>query len=152
MGCPCCGLHDVDGVHRLRHLGCLSRQPLRTQELPLAVLLAGLVGRLASQLVWFQAKFLARLASFLTGGFDSALSGRFPDDVLLLPWRVLQSVLGKHHAFDLFQGAMENFERAEGLSEDDNDDPILRWNSCLRTIRKRKLVARPEDNYVPYGD
>lgn len=58
----------------------------------------------------------------------------------------------KHHAFDLFQEAMENFEKAESLSKDDNDDAILRWNSCLRTIRKRKLVARPEENYVPYGD
>ena len=58
----------------------------------------------------------------------------------------------KHHAFDMFQEAMENFEQAENLSKDDNDDAILRWNSCLRTIRKRKLVARPEDNYVPYGD
>ena len=58
----------------------------------------------------------------------------------------------KHHAFDLFQEAMENFEEAENLSKDDNDDAVLRWNSCLRTIRKRKLAARPEDNYVPYGD
>jgi len=58
----------------------------------------------------------------------------------------------KHHAYDHFREAMENYERAESLSSDDNDDAVLRYNSCVRTIRKRKLVARPEDNYVPYGD
>ena len=58
----------------------------------------------------------------------------------------------KHHAYDLFREAMEHYERAESLSSDDNDDAVLRFNSCVRTIAKRKLVARPADNYVPYGD
>ena len=58
----------------------------------------------------------------------------------------------KYNAYDLFREAMENFGKAESLSSDDNDDGVLRWNSCLRTIQKRKLVLRPEDNYVPYGD
>ena len=58
----------------------------------------------------------------------------------------------KFNAYDLFREAMENYEKADDLSSDANDDGILRWNSCLRTIRKRKLVPRPEDNYVPYGD
>ena len=55
-------------------------------------------------------------------------------------------------AYDRFRMAMEHFERAEALSSDDNDDAILRWNSCARIIAKRKLQPRPEDNYVPYGD
>jgi len=55
-------------------------------------------------------------------------------------------------AYDLFREAMEQFEKAESLSSDDNDDAVLRWNSCARTIKKRNLESRPEDNYVPYGD
>ena len=58
----------------------------------------------------------------------------------------------KHAAYDLFRNAMEHFEKAESLSADDNDDAILRWNACLRTIRKRKLEANPQQDFVPYGD
>lgn len=58
----------------------------------------------------------------------------------------------KHTAYDLFREAMEHFEKAEALSAADNDDAILRWNACLRSIRKRKLEERPKEDYVPYGD
>ena len=56
-------------------------------------------------------------------------------------------------AYEWLTQAMQHYEKAEPLSADDNDDAILRWNACARTIDKRKLQARPEDNYVqPYGD
>ena len=55
-------------------------------------------------------------------------------------------------AYDRFRMAMKHFENAEAMSSVDNDDAILRWNSCARIIAKRKLQPRPEDNYVPYGD
>ncbi|MGI9519186.1 MAG: hypothetical protein ACR2NP_19195 [Pirellulaceae bacterium] len=56
-------------------------------------------------------------------------------------------------AWEWLTQAMENYEKAEALSADDNDDAILRWNACARTIEKRKLTPRPADNYVqPYGD
>ena len=58
----------------------------------------------------------------------------------------------KFAAYDLFREAMGYFEKAERLSSDNNDDAVLRWNSCVRTIRKRNLEARPDDNYVAYGD
>ena len=47
---------------------------------------------------------------------------------------------------------MNYYDKAEALTDDQNDDAILRWNACARTIKKRGLTARPEDNYVPYGD
>jgi tetratricopeptide (TPR) repeat protein len=58
----------------------------------------------------------------------------------------------KFAAYDLFREAMEHFEKAESLSSDDNDDAVLRWKSCVRTINKRNLESRPDDNYVAYGD
>lgn len=43
---------------------------------------------------------------------------------------------GKSAAFahDLFMEAISFYERAESLRSEDNDDPILRRNSCLRTL------------------
>jgi tetratricopeptide (TPR) repeat protein len=55
-------------------------------------------------------------------------------------------------AYDLFREALEHYGKAEALSSEDNDDAVLRWNACVRTIKKKKLERRPEDNYVPYGD
>ena len=55
-------------------------------------------------------------------------------------------------AYDWFHDAMQYFEKAEEMSDDENDDAILRWNACVRTIRKRDLTPRPDDNYVAYGD
>jgi tetratricopeptide (TPR) repeat protein len=37
-------------------------------------------------------------------------------------------------AHDLFMEAISFYERAESLRPEDNDDPILRRNSCLRTL------------------
>ena len=58
----------------------------------------------------------------------------------------------KYAAYDLFREAMEHFEKAENLSSEDNDDAVLRWNSCVRTIKRRNLESRPDDNHVAYGD
>lgn len=58
----------------------------------------------------------------------------------------------RYAAYDRFRTAMEHFENAERMSSDDNDDAVLRWNSCARILMKHNLQPRPEDNYVPYGD
>jgi hypothetical protein len=58
-----------------------------------------------------------------------------------------------HDAFDWFQDAMRHFDQAERLATDeDNDDPILRWNSCVRLIEKHRLAPRAADTFRPYGD
>lgn len=59
----------------------------------------------------------------------------------------------QHEAYEWFQEAMQCFDRAEKLSTDDhNDDPILRWNSCARLIQKHRLTARADESFRPYGD
>ncbi len=40
---------------------------------------------------------------------------------------------------------MEHFEKAEKIRPSGNDDPILRWNTCVRLIERNKLEARPEE-------
>jgi len=45
-------------------------------------------------------------------------------------------------AFEAFHEAMSHFEAAEKLRPPGNDDAILRYNSCLRTIDEHELTGR----------
>ena len=45
--------------------------------------------------------------------------------------------------------AMEWYERAESLRPAGNDDPILRWNSCVRTIERERLTPPTPDRELP---
>ena len=49
---------------------------------------------------------------------------------------------GGINAYELFEQAMEWFEKAEAIRPSGNDDPILRWNGCARVIKRNNLVAR----------
>ncbi|MGH8047620.1 MAG: hypothetical protein ACREKL_10260 [Chthoniobacterales bacterium] len=52
---------------------------------------------------------------------------------------------GSHHdAYEYFHEAMEWYQKAEALSPADNDDAILRWNTCARIIMGNRLAPRPE--------
>ncbi len=55
-------------------------------------------------------------------------------------------------AYGWFNDAMDHFAKAEALSPAGNNDAILRWNSCARSIQKHKLKPRADDNFVAYGD
>jgi hypothetical protein len=48
-------------------------------------------------------------------------------------------------AYDGFREAMEWFEKAAELRPEGNDDSILRWNSCVRTIQNQNLHPRPPE-------
>ena len=51
-----------------------------------------------------------------------------------------------HLAYDRLVEAMEHFEKAETLRPDDNEDSILRWNTCARFIDARGDVEpEPEE-------
>ncbi len=45
-------------------------------------------------------------------------------------------------AYDSLRDAMDCYERAETLQPADNEDAILRWNSCVRTIQRERLAPR----------
>src|SRR5262249_39832341 len=82
-------------VHRLRHLGGVPGPALLVWPLPVALLLAGAVRRLAARLVRVAAGLVARLADLLAGALDPVDARRLPRDLLLLPRRLLQGVLGR---------------------------------------------------------
>jgi hypothetical protein len=57
---------------------------------------------------------------------------------------------GGFQAYDWFRNAMDLFEKAESIRPPGNDDALLRWNTCARTIMRYKLTARQEDYVQPF--
>jgi hypothetical protein len=52
-------------------------------------------------------------------------------------------------AYDLFSEAMRLYEKAERIKPPGNDEALLRWNTCARTIMSAKLQPRPMDDFPP---
>ncbi len=52
-------------------------------------------------------------------------------------------------AYDWLRKAMGYYERAEALSPDNNDDAILRWNTCARMIDRNEHVEPSEPHRLP---
>jgi hypothetical protein len=48
-------------------------------------------------------------------------------------------------AYDGLRSAMACYERASVLSPADDDEAILRWNACVRTIQAANLRPRPPE-------
>jgi tetratricopeptide (TPR) repeat protein len=50
-------------------------------------------------------------------------------------------------AYEWYLEAMEFYEKADAANKDPrNDDPVLRWNTCARTIMQYDLKERPADD------
>jgi hypothetical protein len=65
--------------------------------------------------------------------------------------RMKQALPGSNFkAYQEFTDAMRSYEKAEALRPPGNDDSILRWNTCARTLmRHHELRPRPEENLEP---
>jgi len=48
-------------------------------------------------------------------------------------------------AYDCIRDAMDHYEKAERIRPEDDDSALLRWNACLRTIRRDQLHPAPVD-------
>lgn len=55
----------------------------------------------------------------------------------------------QHTAYEWLTEAMEYFEKAEAIRPKDNDDAILRWNTCARLIMNHNLQPRQEQYTEP---
>lgn len=53
------------------------------------------------------------------------------------------------YAYHELREAMDAFERAEAIRTPGNDDAILRWNTCARLIRDRRLEPAFDDGSHP---
>ncbi|HEY5088170.1 MAG TPA: hypothetical protein VII66_12500 [Gemmatimonadaceae bacterium] len=53
-------------------------------------------------------------------------------------------------AYDAFRDAMDWYEKAEAIRPSDNDDSILRWNTCARVLsRESHLGPAVKTEYEP---
>jgi hypothetical protein len=52
-------------------------------------------------------------------------------------------------AYHFIADAMECYDKAHGMSPAGNDDATLRWNTCVRLIRRHRLEA-PADEHQEY--
>ncbi|MGH9245044.1 MAG: hypothetical protein ACRD29_12155 [Acidimicrobiales bacterium] len=61
----------------------------------------------------------------------------------------LRRGMARAFAFEAFSEAMEWFEKAAAIRADGDDEALLRWNSCVRTIRRAHLRPRPVEGEQP---
>jgi len=54
----------------------------------------------------------------------------------------------KYIAYDYYREAMSLFEEAEKIQPKDNQDAVLRWNACVRSIQENNLSPSPEDDFA----
>ena len=115
---------------------------------------------------------LTTLLLAITDEFEKAGAGTFNDAKALLPkiegqyerayyegiinerWGNAQLAKGVRTSKSWFSAAMRCYTKAEALSEPDNDDAILRWNSCVRIMDRYDFVQEPmtRDVDAEYGD
>ena len=57
---------------------------------------------------------------------------------------------GNYRAYEELVDAMNWYEKAEAQKPAGNDDAILRWNTCARTLmRHKELRPQPEERLEP---
>jgi hypothetical protein len=57
----------------------------------------------------------------------------------------LRRPMGRAGAYEALREAMTWFERAASIRPEGDDEALLRWNSCVRTIRRNALKPRAEE-------
>lgn len=56
----------------------------------------------------------------------------------------------RFQAYELFREAMDWFEKAEANRPSDNEDALLRWNTCARIIARNNLGPREEEERTEF--
>ncbi len=54
----------------------------------------------------------------------------------------------RYIAYQYYRKAMDFYEKAEKVRPIDNQDVVLRWNACVRTLSEFKLEPSPEEDTV----
>ena len=61
-----------------------------------------------------------------------------------------KGVLGcRTTAYNWLRQAMDWYEQAEAIRPPQNDDAILRWNTCVRMVQKHELTPPAVENFEP---
>ena len=57
---------------------------------------------------------------------------------------MLNESMSRSFTWEYIREAMHWYEKAQPLRPEHNDDAILRWNACLRTVRREQLAPRAD--------
>jgi len=57
---------------------------------------------------------------------------------------MLNASMSRSFAYEHFHEALQWYGKARELRPDNNDDVILRWNACLRTVARERLEPRAD--------
>jgi len=61
---------------------------------------------------------------------------------------LISQPMSRSFAYDFFIEALQCYQQAQQICPEHNDEAILRWNSCIRTIEKEKLKPRLDSEDV----
>jgi hypothetical protein len=64
-------------------------------------------------------------------------------------WAYVRRGMARAFAYDTFREAMDRFEKAAAIRPDGDDEALLRWNACVRAIRRANLQPRAEEPEQP---
>lgn len=80
---------------------------------------------------------------FLEGAYERAYYG----GVIAERWgkALHEAGYAPEDTFELFSSAMSLYEQAQTLAPSDNEDAVLRWNTCVRIIDRCGLHAAAHD-------
>jgi hypothetical protein len=115
---------------------------------------------------------LVTLLLAVTDKFDKELAGALSEAQALLPqikddyqrvyfegiinerWGHAQLSKGAQTSIGWYRAAMRCYAKAEELSEPDNDDAVLRWNTCVRITKRYDFAPETmtHDIHGEYGD
>jgi hypothetical protein len=62
---------------------------------------------------------------------------------------ILSGPMGSSFAYEGLRAAMECYEQASPMAPEDENEAILRWNACVRTIQRAHLRPRPVEVEQP---
>ena len=117
-----------------------------TNQQALVMLLLSLTDQFADE-----PRELARRAHAVLGRLTDDYQRHYYDGII--HERLGHAQLAKHAmhsvamAHESLRRAMRAFEQAESLRKSGNDDAILRWNTCARTLDR---LNAPDDSEAPY--
>ena len=145
-------------LHRLRDVGGVPGQPLHVRPVPLAVLFAGAVRRLAAQLVRAEAGWWPAWLPFSPALLILPIPGSVPLHLLLLPRRLLQGVLGRSAVLRRRRAAQElpaaSTRFRSSCRTSTATSSTSRCSSSFVLVVRRvegALVHRPGDGHASFG-
>lgn len=59
---------------------------------------------------------------------------------------MLLESMSRSFAYDYFCKAMQKYDQAREIRAENNADTLLRWNACLRTLRRERLQPRRDQD------